>query len=177
MPPPDTKRKQIIDRIVLLLDSITLANGFFTDLGSGAVSPGVISRNQNAIPNFSRNKGPFVTVVFNNMTWEPETSNPSEEVTELIAIDLYVSPTDSSSDPYEVMDKLLADIEYALFNAGSPTATPTKFNQVSLNGLGFITATEKLSFFNDQGELLLDEGTAWGRLTIQIKYEAEVTTP
>ncbi len=177
MPPPPTKRRQIIDRIVELLDNITLANDFFTDLGSTAVNPGVISINQNAIPNFSRNKGPFVTVVFNNMTWTPETSNPSEVITELIAIDLYVNPKNSSLDPYEVMDELLADIEYALFNAGSPTGTPTKFNQVSLNGLAFVTATEKLSFFNDQGELLIDEGTAWGRLTIQITYETEVTTP
>jgi len=180
-PPPLPKRVQIVDQIVSLLGNITIANDFFTDLGN----TGTISRNINAIKDANANIVPFVSVMFNNYSEEPNTaSNQTTNVTINVFIDCFVLLPSDGSDPYTELDKLMADIQYALFK-GTPAGTPTNQEKVSLQGLVFvgdadaaIDDTKITNMFNDQG-LLSQDGfdKAWGRINLQITYHTDVLKP
>lgn len=176
----NTRRKEILDRILTLLDGITEVNGFNNNLGSSAPEPrGTISRNVNAIANADANNMPFVTVMFNNMQWTPNVANQSEDVVTVFVFDLYVRLDDDTEvDPYEELDRLLADIESALINGVPASNVPNQFDKVSLQGLSFLLDVQKSSFFNDQGKLATEgHEFAWGRLTVNISYETEVIRP
>jgi len=172
MPLPTSKRNQIINKIITLIQDIKLANGYNTNL---AVD-GIITRDLAAVQNADRNRLPFVTIMFNNMTWEAHTANQSERVLETVTIDMYTIVPADSSDPYEELDKVLQDIEIAIFQGG-PTNTPSQFDKVSLQGLSFVEDTQKQSFFNDQGIMVLEDNVAWGRLTLTVEYITDLLDP
>lgn len=158
-----SKRKDILDRVKLLLNDIKVINGF--PLNIITVSDNILD-----IDNLHKEDTPAISVsIYTGGTNSIITTGTNIETVLLLTLNCFIY-TNPGDNPLLELDKLLQSIEHAILNGKYSAPWNDKYKTASLNGLFYVYYVGFDDMFNtDDGMMSLDQ-KAYARWNLTIKY-------
>ena len=158
-----SKRKDIVDRVKLLLNDIKVSNGFPIDIKT-------ISDNILDTDNLHKEDTPAISVsIYTGGSNSIITTGTNIDTVLNLTLNCFIY-TNPGDNPLAELDKLLQSIEHAILNGKYSAPWNNKYKTASLNELPYVYYVGFDDMFNtDDGLLSLDQ-KAYARWNLTIKY-------